>query len=758
MDLPQDYLQEAAVKATDKADGDLNIMDSHGHNDVWTLNDGGFFLDRQLLQVIGNLTHTTLEHRQDNACHKITIKTELVENANQAKSKLNVLSQHSRLKASAPYITNLPYCEAGASLVLQKVQLRHMEDRRLATTLVDPAAAVTKTLGSHLCIVLAMNDNEGVRLPLIQSVPIGRKATEYSKIWKDHQFKALHTDAAVFPSQASHVKISTTKKSSTIVPTSLQSIEDWSQMNIGALDNPFEPLPEDKERLRTLASTPNEDTTTSSIALTEEPERKRYAKKRKPQGTTAIQAIPVASHASPVRLDLASHHNESRALPPVEEQLNAGVSSPSYAPIHQASNFSAPLLAPPYMPPRSIPETHITHRSKPVQNPTPEPELLIDYFDDEPAAAPWLTSNKKLDLRQTMKQRKGRKQSSQVDSTLLQNINTAFMDALTLARMTTGQMDLSIKIGRLLLRPCTVSSKHKYKPFTLCEWISILPGDTQSSPLDCEFTPRLTAYAPDADFLLQLRYDSQRRIFSDEIASRSLVYCFHIQLSHDVLAILELNENGQYRITTPSLLLGAINWHFVKRYWDSRMELVAATRLSAVQEALVRDFVDKISILPSFNNETVKVVVTDPKLSITNVYLRRETQHVSETYHTIMLHLTNIEQLELDVADNANSYVAYSQAPRYAVQQGKLWWEASLRSTQLSELLSENEGLELGEMTKWKEPGIFEADALRHLEYCSRDVVTRIDTIGYYNQGPKTSSRTEASSDQRGIDQQQKYW
>ena len=71
------------------------------------------------------------------------------------------------------------------------------------------------------------------------------------------------------------------------------------------------------------------------------------------------------------------------------------------------------------------------------------------------------------------------------------------------------------------------------------------------------------------------------------------------------------------------------------------------------------------------------------------------------------------------------------------VRDNRLWYEVSLSSSVAEEKFKENLDLELGDFASWTPKEIVEAGVLEDLSLVARDVVTRIDNVGYSNKGPR---------------------
>ena len=729
----------------------INVMDGYSLNEVWMMQGKGPQPDQHLLFDIGYHTGTTIKPQQDNAKFCVIVHGEDPLAITRACDKLDVVTHTLRLQAAAPFITNLHHCELSDGMALQVMPIKQLEDRRLATTLMDPSNPTTKHLGNYLCIVQISQNAEGKMVPLSQPNRAGRSIVSTTKLWSDHRFKALReqghhppTTETYKPTNKDRSKVTTTPKRTTA------TVEDWVDINIATLTdppNPFEHLPQDHKRLQAQSEEAASSSKTTPALHVEEPERKRHVRKRRPQGAPAMQAEDPKKKDEEVEAKgtIESYADECESPKPVAVEPNYPTSK-ARSTDHNAKpeKFTRlPALAEPYMP-AGVPQPslpipfHLVHGQGDVT------ERLIDFEDDQPqssssSAAP---RRREPELRQTMRQKKGNAGSLAIGTSLHQT-KAALLNGLNLFRLLNGHsLSLSILVGRILIDHQTSPAEPNSKTFGVSQWNAVFP---QKANMLCDFTSRLTTNASDIDFLLRLKFASQRQLFEETPKFRSVVYCFHLQLSQKTSVLLELDEDGDHQAYEPSQLVGAINWHYTKRYWDARLEL-KGSKIADAHAATMSALIQKISIVPSANGETVKVVVEDSQISIQSLFLRRETIHPSTTYADISLRLTHVEQLDIMVTDGSNTCTAQPQATAKAVKEGKVWWEASLFSTALSKLFKENEDLELGEVAGWQIGDVLESDALRHLELCSQDLVTRIDTVGYHNHGPKTSSGTEKSS------------
>ena len=75
----------------------------------------------------------------------------------------------------------------------------------------------------------------------------------------------------------------------------------------------------------------------------------------------------------------------------------------------------------------------------------------------------------------------------------------------------------------------------------------------------------------------------------------------------------------------------------------------------------------------------------------------------------------------------------------------RLWWEISISSTHATNILKENETLEIGEKARWKPEHITERGLVEDMYAVAQEMVTRIDHVGMDNNGPAESTGRETT-------------
>lgn len=135
-------------------------------------------------------------------------------------------------------------------------------------------------------------------------------------------------------------------------------------------------------------------------------------------------------------------------------------------------------------------------------------------------------------------------------------------------------------------------------------------------------------------------------------------------------------------------------------------------------------------------------------LRIESILLRRETCHHVPEYRDIIFHLAEVQALHRPrPSDSKSKYEASLPAPQTNASGSwcKLWWEVALSSISATKRLKEIDGLELGEEATWTAHNVLREDVVEDLSYVTRDLVERIDYVGFSNKGPRAGSGTKSS-------------
>lgn len=265
---------------------------------------------------------------------------------------------------------------------------------------------------------------------------------------------------------------------------------------------------------------------------------------------------------------------------------------------------------------------------------------------------------------------------------------------------------------------------------------------------EIDATCRLTTSSADVDFLVNMKLQSGGRLFEQQPCLRRVTYLFHCKTKSGEELVVEVNEKGDFKIRSSPTLVGSLNWHFPKREWDARLSVTSYGRLGGKYHDEAKGIVDNLQISPSSDGTTLGLFTKtiNTELRVRSIMLCREISHYSTMYPDVLLHTKEVQDLGVwQMAGKRQEYHASARSQPQMALDGKLWWEVSLSSPTTTETLKENEKLEIGELTNWEAKNIVDKGVVKNLSSLAKDVVTRIDTVGFYNKGPKAGSGTRTS-------------
>lgn len=184
--------------------------------------------------------------------------------------------------------------------------------------------------------------------------------------------------------------------------------------------------------------------------------------------------------------------------------------------------------------------------------------------------------------------------------------------------------------------------------------------------------------------------------------------------------------------------VGAFNWHFPKRLWDAQLTINASEQLPNDVRRAVKEMVDNLVIRPSEDRKNVALStrVEGADLKIQSISLHRETIHRSSEYD-IHLHLVEVQELTLThkTLPPGTCQAILPNPHSIGIMGCKIWWEVSLSSNSVDQILDASWPRELGDEASWTADEIMKTNAIKDLVYVTRDMVEMIDIVGTLNKG-----------------------
>ena len=702
-------------------------------------------------------------------------------------------------------IHDFPITEGEINISLQLIPLRELNDRRLATSLVSPDHV--KKLRNQLTVVMIKG---GQVFPDLAISKNQRSSDLESKLWKAVPYKSIGRLNDKSSSDVGDLSTENELEATTSIAGTASTLEvryrtlsEWVDESVATVPiatDPFVPLPDEAATKPTVIADISQD------QIRDAP-RKRPVKARKAKGAiaedTMLEELPIAKPAGNDMTSVNEPSQSSQASNSPEENRtisNTSVESTGKGTYSQAGSRSAfiftpgtnaedlahtqvpdaPEIQPPYMPAKSSTSgfTSKSFSSQPVWVNSRVPGVRVGNLIDVLAPEPSKTERGKRDkdvqsLKRTMNQRKAPVPNGPVqgENSTLKQFDDAATGLLAMTRTTHGHVKMEASIGRLLIDYQSGSSEFKKRSFNVGEWSRVFPDPSTAVKLHTFITERLTSFGSDADFVSQLKLSSTqyrtnqrmadfgnttnlelgRSVFTPEPYEQTTFYRFQGFQTAETQGsvVIDIYEDKNTRLRNKEILVGALDFHFAKRYWDARISVTIADSLDEEYRELSQHIAANLCVIPAADQSHVNIFtnINTKTFAFSSVEVHRETRHRSTNYPDLYLKSTEVQDVsfELSPTKHGQDCRAWTKPKKELINEGKLWWEVSVASVTAEQTLKENETLELGETCKWQPENIAGASIVRQMHYLARDIVTRIDSVGYHNKGPKTGSSKEAS-------------
>lgn len=329
-----------------------------------------------------------------------------------------------------------------------------------------------------------------------------------------------------------------------------------------------------------------------------------------------------------------------------------------------------------------------------------------------------------------------------------------------------GPLTFEIQLGLMFILNLTASNQGKELSFK--EVQDLFFSQHNLTPPRTSFSDRLTASPSDIDYLIGLKVD-QRSLFEQNVFHRGIKYNFHCRTSSNTRFIISLGHQGTPEFRYPRVQLGSVSMSFPAQVWDA----------SAVVQGFPRFYPDAEDGLEDAIGEMIKSLWIDPKskhiqmllrlppqtiMKIDAVFVDRRTSHrwISDQSEKIFLKVTETQALDMIPSVLDSDFLVVKSAPHEEmVKQGKYWWQASITSPAIEEVLKQNfqakNDIKPGTPSdSWKVADLFGADykliaptadlsavgakishsGIGAMFRLAKVIVPNIDAIGFFNKGP----------------------
>lgn len=323
----------------------------------------------------------------------------------------------------------------------------------------------------------------------------------------------------------------------------------------------------------------------------------------------------------------------------------------------------------------------------------------------------------------------------------------ALEPVLDAAQYFPGALTLEMQIG-LILTPL-LPKTYKGGSISLSEWNKIFqPRNSLSTP-STQFIRRLTSSGADVDYIVDLKSSKstgKRRLFEQEYTDYGVVYEYHCRTKNDKQIVMVIDETGNVTVRKSTPVLGAVNLHFPKQTWDASVVVtgvIEQVRGSDKElDSAIQHIMNNLWVPPDKSLIRIFTKISkDSILQVEKVFMKRWTRHryirpddtsnVPETADNtklnpvtpkkqmtraedssdagesdtdrqdIFLKITEFQELFTGTAASDPSALrARCLHPDEMLKKGRLWYEVSIVSPAIEDVLHSNVSLELGERTE----------------------------------------------------------
>ena len=672
---------------------------------------------------------------------KIVIKSDSQQSINSAIAKLRRVDDI--LRQQIPYIFSFPITEGKLSIRLQLTALRNLKDARLHKTLLPPKTP----LNQNLCDATVVSMVQGEQIIPFNTSPLKNTPTELS-LWKEHPYREYGSKSAIETQQSLALTASTIQHND-LAEKLATPTGQWLQQNPSQYEDAFKPIA--VEAQQQMAVSVKDIATTDPDPVRQPPRRLRIP--RKAARSAAVEASSTTQEV------MSGATSPTKGPEDVSSASEGAIISPNDFGSSKGSQQSlqlsgAPTIEPPYMPPF----TNTAKSKRLLRNSTTTPPTSVTGSSSR--SAEWQSAviqefkgGELIDLslesrkvanpkatRRVMGQRKPQQRITGGQENMMKGFEEAATKLLNLCLSHRGNINFEVGIGRLIIssQPNVAQAK---KPFTVGEWFSVFPMKGQRESLrSTTFTPRLTTRAREIEAVLHLKLTNGRRLWRDEPRQRRVIYSIACVTKNDEKIVIDVAEDGTFQTKGTQLLIGAIDWHYPVRSWDARLRIIAHEPIFGSYEQQVTGIVDNMTVQIQEHGKAIRfsTIAIDGVVRIESVTLRRETVHSSVVYPDLLFHLTEVQDLAVFVATGKltgtdTRYQGTILTPARMMSVGRLWWETSVTSIHASNILQENNALELGEVAKWKPEDIIRRGVIKDMYALANELVTNMDFVGFYN-------------------------
>ncbi|KAJ5593294.1 hypothetical protein N7537_010198 [Penicillium hordei] len=341
-----------------------------------------------------------------------------------------------------------------------------------------------------------------------------------------------------------------------------------------------------------------------------------------------------------------------------------------------------------------------------------------------------------------------------------------------------GTLSLQFQFGLMFMPSLPASTKEREMSYR--EIHQLFFSKNNLTPPPASFFERLTSSPVDIDYLIDLEVN-QSRLFDQKYSHRGIKYEFWCRVGPNRTIVISVNEYGHAMIRYPEISLGTVHLSFPSQVWDAAARVQGfieyITGADPELDEAARMMAKSIRIEP--NNKHLRMLVRLPpasKFKIEKVFMERWSRHhyFSEKSKNLFLQISETQELFAIPSILDPGIMVLQNAPlEKMVKDGKQWWQASIVSSKVDDIMKSNSFLEPGDRNEsWCATDLLGADitnvvpstanqelstlgaevahsGIGAMFQLAKTVVQKIDAVGYWNRGPASLDGCTNTSNDR---------
>lgn len=333
------------------------------------------------------------------------------------------------------------------------------------------------------------------------------------------------------------------------------------------------------------------------------------------------------------------------------------------------------------------------------------------------------------------------------DSRDVLEIFNGLQPTLEAARSFPGTLELEACIELITVAPSLSSSGFDDTVVTIDEWKEKFQSKEGSSLAPYWAWNKISGSGADIDSMIDMIWSKRdpQRIFHETPAGQEIVFEYHCQLKENSSRfVISLDEAGHASFHQNSRVLGCSTIHFPHRMWDMNISLKGEMETHCSKdpalEKAIDEFIKTIYFQPDndlliFCSEPKSKIFRVEKILMKSTVRHRYRPLNEEVSSKLMLKTVEIRQF-VTARKPGHPRLIRGRIPvnnrRECVAAKKLWYEVSVVSDAIQELLSTNRQLELGQQTKkWTAIDLLGDEIeVKHVAYETSEVAHFIGDAG----------------------------